>query len=113
MFFRMMVCHAAATATATACTVAFGVAAARPTQPDPLDPQASVPAAVYRSPLAGYRPGNMPELQPWRDVNDTVSRIGGWRVYLRDGQPAADARPAATAVPTAPSPAVPHAPVKP
>lgn len=53
---------------------------------DPLDPKSKVPALVYASSLAHYRP--YLEVKPigWRDANDTVNRIGGWRAYAREAQ---------------------------
>ena len=85
----------AALAAASGSAAAQAVAAAAPVaprpvpagaQPDPLDPQVPVPLTVYRSALQTYRGGDAPALQPWREANEAVSRIGGWRVYLRDGQ---------------------------
>jgi hypothetical protein len=70
---------------------------------DPLDPKASVPALNYESSFAQYRRLSDEKPISWRDANDTVTRIGGWRVYAREAQqpdtaPAAmpvDAKPAA------------------
>lgn len=53
---------------------------------DPLDPGAQVPPLVIRSSLASYRRLGDPPTTPWRDANETVNRIGGWRTYLREGQ---------------------------
>ena len=64
---------------------------------DPLNPQARVPAAVYVSPLAGYRRLGEDKPVPWKEANETVNRIGGWRAYAREAQQpeaAAPARPA-------------------
>jgi hypothetical protein len=57
-----------------------------PAGPDPLDPQAKVPALLFESSFARYR--RLAEGAPiaWREANDTVTRIGGWRVYLREAQ---------------------------
>lgn len=63
---------------------------------DPLDAQARVPAATYASALAGYRRLGDDKRIPWKDANDTVNRIGGWRAYARESQPPA---PAASAAP--------------
>jgi hypothetical protein len=77
-----------------------------PSRADPSDPKASVPATVYRSSFKDYRPLTQPGPDNWREVNDTVGRIGGWKVYLREAQqpdppkPAASAKPAAPASPT-------------
>ncbi|GAB4113977.1 MAG: hypothetical protein Fur0014_16690 [Rubrivivax sp.] len=56
-----------------------------PRRTDPLDPEARVPAVVHRSALAGYRPLDDRRV-PWREANETVNRIGGWRTYLRQAQ---------------------------
>jgi hypothetical protein len=64
---------------------------------DPLDPNASVPAPSYESPFSTYRRlGEDPPVS-WREANDTVTRIGGWRAYAREAQqpaPASAAQPA-------------------
>jgi len=75
--------------------VALGIHAA---PPDPLDPQAVVPAPVYRSALDGYRRHSDAKPTPWRQANDTVERIGGWRTYAREANaPAPGASAAAPA----------------
>ena len=68
---------------------------------DPLDAKAPVPAAPYASPLAGYRRLGDDKRVSWKDANETVNRIGGWRVYTREAQQpgAAGSAPAAGAVP--------------
>lgn len=75
-------------------------------RPDPLNAQASVPAPSYSSSLKrDTRPAADGPIS-WREANDTVTRIGGWRVYAREANPAAPATvpaPAAgTPVPSAP-----------
>lgn len=80
--------------------------AAPPARPDPLDPQARVPALVYESAFARYRRAGEEKPIPWRDANDTVGRIGGWRVYTREAQQA-DPAPAVQPVPGAVAPAQP------
>jgi hypothetical protein len=65
--------------------------------PNPLDPTAQVPRAAYVSPLAAYRRWGEDQPVPWRQANETVNRIGGWRAYAREAQqsdPPAPARPA-------------------
>lgn len=58
----------------------------RPRKPDPLDPKASVPALRYASPFKTARePGTAAPLA-WREANDNVARIGGWRSYAREAQ---------------------------
>ncbi len=64
---------------------------------DPLDPQARVPAAAYTSALSTYRRLGEDKPVPWKEANETVNRIGGWRAYAREAQrpdAAAPARPA-------------------
>ncbi|MEI8267391.1 MAG: hypothetical protein WCI59_16805 [Betaproteobacteria bacterium] len=64
---------------------------------DPLNPKARVPPAVYVSPLAGYRRLGEDKPVPWKEANETVNRIGGWRAYAREASqpdPAVPARPA-------------------
>jgi hypothetical protein len=58
---------------------------------DPLDPQAKVAALVYQSSLARYRPYRDAKPIGWREANDTVNRIGGWRAYAREAQQASPA----------------------
>jgi hypothetical protein len=55
---------------------------------DPLNAKASVPPTAYRSAFTSYRRlGEVPAVS-WREANDAVARIGGWRVYAREaGQP--------------------------
>lgn len=65
------------------------------TRADPLDPAAPVPALLHRSSLAAYRALAADERVPWREANDRVGHIGGWRSYLREAQrPDADPGPA-------------------
>jgi hypothetical protein len=61
---------------------------------DPLDPKATVPALRYESSFSQYRPLGDEKPVSWREANDTVARIGGWRVYAREAQQP-DAAPAA------------------
>jgi hypothetical protein len=55
-------------------------------RPDPADPKAAVPELRPRSALAGYRRLSDDPPADWRAANDTVTRIGGWRSYLREAQ---------------------------
>lgn len=82
----------------------------------------AAPQSVYRSAFEGYRAFTDEPVRPWRETNDTVGRIGGWKAYAREFQ-ASDAPPAAAAAAagaSAPVPAAPsgshsthHAPAKP
>ena len=73
------------------------------TRPDPLDPKASIPTLSYQSSFSQYRRLDDGKVISWREANDTVTRIGGWRVYAREAQQP-DAAPSA-----APSASVPAA----
>ncbi len=89
---------------------------AKTARPDPLDAQASVPGLRYESSLVPVRRQGDDKPVSWREANDTVTRIGGWRVYLREAQqpdptPAAspetkpETKPAAAARPAQAPPA--------
>lgn len=87
-----------------ACALAFFAlpAQAQATRADPLNHEASVPAVLYVSPFkATARPVD-DKLLSWRQSNETVARIGGWRSYAREAQ--------LPAVPNAPPVALPAAP---
>lgn len=92
-------------ATVTTATLLPGAAAlaqaATSPRPDPADAQAATPALQHRSALAGYRrfDAESPPLA-WREANDRVERIGGWRAYAREASAPASApapAPAASA----------------
>ena len=53
-------------------------------RPDPLDAKASVPPLLYRSSLLPVRTPEADKAITWREANDNVGRIGGWRTYLRE-----------------------------
>lgn len=53
---------------------------------DPLDAKAKVPPLRHQSALSSYRRMDATEVGNWREANDQVSRIGGWRAYLRQAQ---------------------------
>ena len=95
----------------SACCLAQAPAQTQPAagnrRPDPLDPKAAVPALRYESAMAQYRRLGDDKPVPWREANDTVARIGGWRVYAREAQqadPAAAPPPPAATAPAAASP---------
>lgn len=57
--------------------------------PDPLDPKAAVAPAQHRSALSAYRPQADVPVGSWKEANERVNRIGGWRAYAREAaQPA-------------------------
>jgi hypothetical protein len=68
--------------------------------PDPLDAEATTPALDYQSPLSAYQGLADQPLQGWREANELVGRIGGWRTYAQEPWE----QPAAADAPSAPSP---------
>lgn len=67
--------------------------------PDPLDAQAATPALHYQSPLKAYQGFSEQPLHDWREANDLVGRIGGWRTYAQEpyAQEQRESQPADTA----------------
>ncbi len=85
------------TGTLIAALTAQAQPAAKPAGPNPLDANASVPKLSYESSFSQYRRLGDENPVSWLDANDTVTRIGGWRVYAREAQqpdPAPAAMPA-------------------
>lgn len=84
-------------------------------------PASSSVPLMFDSVLSRYKPMTDQKLGSWREANDTVTRIGGWRTYLKEAQapdaktptpaasPVAPAAPAAPATPDTPAAANPHA----
>lgn len=71
--------------------------AAKPSLPSKLQ---------YVSPLRAYKPYADQPVESWREANDRVGRIGGWRAYAKEaqtGEPAKEApqEPAKTPAPAA------------
>ena len=75
-------------------------------------PPAAATPAPYRSALEGYQPWSDQATAPWKESNDTVGRIGGWRAYAREANGEAAAAPPAAAGPAQSSspPAAPRPP---
>jgi hypothetical protein len=82
----------------------------RPERADPLDAAASAPRVWHRSAFKDYRRFDDAPAVRWRDANDTVDRIGGWRNYAREAAqaPAPNAAPASAAAPRTRPPAGGH-----
>ncbi len=76
--------------------LAAGAALAAPAEKNQANP---LPTKLqYTSALATYRGYTDQTVQPWREANDQVGRIGGWRAYAKEaatGQSAPDTPPAA------------------
>ncbi len=72
-------------------------------RPDPLDPAAPVPPLTHTSALTTAPSLSETPVGSWREANDTVNRIGGWRAYAREAKepeapppaPVAPGKPAA------------------
>jgi hypothetical protein len=79
---------------AAAASAADAPAAARP---DPAAANAPVPPVQYKSPFAGFRALGDDKPVGWRQANDTVNGIGGWRVYAREARQPDTPPPAAGA----------------
>ena len=74
-----------AVSAALCASATLSYAAASP-NPDVAD--SPTPPTQYKSPFKDYRPLGDDKRTPWRDANDEVGKIGGWRVYLRESQEA-------------------------
>lgn len=118
-FLRMRLARVAAiflcgalAAVVTAATGQPAPAVANARANDPQNPAAAVPATTYRSAFENYRALGVDKVQPWRETNDTVGRIGGWRVYLRESQQGG-ASPSQPVVPPMPKSATPASPALP
>lgn len=73
--------------------------------------QAAPTALPYRSVFDGYQPFTDEKLKSWKDSNNTVEKIGGWRAYAKEAAEPASAdtqTPAATPASPAAAPN-PHA----
>ena len=69
-------------------------------RPEPLTP---IPAVKleYRSTLSTYKAYADQPVQSWREANDEVGRIGGWRAYAKEMQ-AGEPPAAGASAPAAP-----------
>lgn len=54
---------------------------------------APTPTATYRSTFEGYQPFGDQQVRAWKESNDNVGRIGGWREYAKEAQQA-ESKPA-------------------
>ena len=85
-------------------TATSGSTGASSAPPDPADAKASVPLVQYQSPLREYRPFGDDKNTAWKDANDTVGKIGGWRAYAREAADAMKAKEAINGRPPTPPP---------
>jgi len=75
---------------------------------NPADSSVNVPSAVYRSAFAGYQGFAGQKVDDWRNSNDKVGQIGGWRAYAKEGRGAASGATPADGTSGPASPADPH-----
>ncbi len=83
---------------ATLVCLAAGLASALGSAALAQTPTPAAPAASgFQSALEGYQPYTDEKIAPWKEANDNVGRIGGWRAYAKEAQQAQQAPAAAGA----------------
>ena len=98
---KFAIFYAAIVTAALGC--AGALSAARASAPkDPASDMATVAPLQYQSPFRDYRPLGEDKNTAWKDANDTVRTVGGWRVYAREAAEANKAREDSTTAPTKP-----------
>lgn len=71
---------------------------AQPASPPARDADRSRDApAVSRAGLENYRPFTDEKVAPWKQANDLVAKIGGWRAYAKEAQETSGDSPAPAA----------------
>lgn len=75
---------ASAAAPASAAKPASPPAAAAASAASAPVERAQAASGEYRSALEGYQPYSENKMVPWREANDTVGKIGGWRAYAKE-----------------------------
>ena len=74
----------------------FSVAAAAQVpavSPPPSGAPARPATLQYQSPLSNYRKFDDQAVLSWREANDRVGQIGGWRVYAKEAAAAGGGAP--------------------
>lgn len=94
---RATLCASTFAAQAQGASPPSGPTPAPAARPDPLDAKAGVPALSYRSSFSRYRSLSDDKPVSWREANDAVARIGGWRAYAREAQQPESTPPATDA----------------
>jgi len=80
--------------------------------PNPAD--ASLPSPLqYTSAISTYQAYADTQVQPWRESNDNVGRIGGWRTYAKEATATSKTAPEAPQAPMADPHAGHHSGAKP
>jgi hypothetical protein len=62
-----------------------------PSEHPALSKQSTTAVQTNSSYFSGYKPQQEVKVGNWRDANDQVGRIGGWRVYTREAAEALEA----------------------
>lgn len=78
-----------------------GAQAQSPAQASPAPASSPV---EFRSSFEGYQPYTEEKIINWKEANDRVGRIGGWRAYAKEAQ-----QPSGGSAPPEAKPADPHA----
>jgi hypothetical protein len=84
MFRRLLLLSIAVPAT----MAALSVSAQPPQQPGGAAPTPGAEGRPgdHRSAFEGYQNFADEKVQSWKEANDTVGRIGGWRTYAKEAQ---------------------------
>lgn len=108
----VLIASHALTVGAQGSSVTQGSAVTAGTRAEPADAGARVLPLVRPSSFAGYRAFSDQEVKDWRESNDNVGRIGGWRVYAKESAPPkpVENAPAAPADGNRSGPGIPPAP---
>lgn len=107
---KVMFLLIASSATA-ALAMSIGASAQTVSRPDPANPKLEVPPVRYESAFAGYRPFRDGPVASWRESNELVEKLGGWKAFASDkvpdipGSPGSGKEPASIAPSKAPGPA--------
>ncbi len=102
------------TLVAATCALLAGAVYAHNDQVLPPSPPSKPAPLMFDSVLSRYKPMTDQKLGGWREANDNVGQIGGWRTYLKEAQQPQASTPAAVGAPAAPAaPAAPVAATKP
>lgn len=88
-----------------ALTTEMKPAAAPTTAVAPVAPTASSSSSLrYESVFARYQSYRDEKTGSWREANETVDRIGGWRAYAKEAQRPDAGAPSTPVAPTPPQP---------
>ena len=69
-----------------AAPLAFAQTNKPPTKPESKGASDAPILVEYKSTFTNYRPFVDQPIVSWREANDTVAKIGGWRTYAKESQ---------------------------